>query len=102
MRAVVQRVLGSRVEVEGRVTGAIARGLLVSQFTLYGDCRHGRRPSFDEAESPDRASELYHRFAAYLSRAGFTPREGVFGAYMQVHIQNDGPVTMILDSQKVF
>jgi D-tyrosyl-tRNA(Tyr) deacylase len=75
--------------------------LLVSQFTLYGDCRHGRRPSFDEAEAPGRASEVYRRFAEHLRDAGFPPREGIFGADMQVHIQNDGPVTIILDSQKV-
>jgi D-tyrosyl-tRNA(Tyr) deacylase len=76
--------------------------LLVSQFTLYGDCRRGRRPSFDEAEAPGEAAEVYREFARYLAGAGFPPKEGVFGASMLVHVENDGPVTMLLDSEKRF
>ncbi|HVR72906.1 MAG TPA: D-aminoacyl-tRNA deacylase [Planctomycetota bacterium] len=72
--------------------------LLVSQFTLYGDCRRGRRPSFDAAEAPERAEEIYRRFAAHLSSRGFPPQEGVFRASMMVHLQNDGPVTLLLDA----
>ena len=76
--------------------------LLVSQFTLYGDCRSGRRPSFDRAESPREAERLYRRFAAYLADNGFPPKEGVFGAAMLVAIENDGPVTLLLDSEREF
>lgn len=76
--------------------------LLVSQFTLYGDCRRGRRPSFDAAEEPARANELYRRFAASLASAGFPPQEGEFGATMAVHLENDGPVTILLDSERAF
>ena len=76
--------------------------LLVSQFTLYGDCRQGRRPSFDEAEEPAAAEDVYRRFAAYLAGSGFPPKEGVFGASMVVRLENDGPVTILLDSEKGF
>jgi D-tyrosyl-tRNA(Tyr) deacylase len=76
--------------------------LLVSQFTLYGDCRRGRRPSFDEAEGPERALEVYRGFASYLSDRGFPPQEGVFGASMLVEIENEGPVTVLLDSERQF
>ncbi|HZN57552.1 MAG TPA: D-aminoacyl-tRNA deacylase [Planctomycetota bacterium] len=76
--------------------------LLVSQFTLYGDARKGRRPSFDEAEAPERAREVYRQFAAYLTERGFPPREGVFGASMLVSLENDGPVTILLDSERGF
>ncbi len=76
--------------------------LLVSQFTLYGDCRRGRRPSFDEAEVPERAQEVYRRFAEKLTSLGFKPEEGVFGASMVVELENDGPVTILLDSEKKF
>ena len=76
--------------------------LLVSQFTLYGDCRRGRRPSFDGAAAPRDAEPLYRRFAERLGSLGFTPREGVFGAAMKVSLVNDGPVTMLLDSERKF
>jgi D-tyrosyl-tRNA(Tyr) deacylase len=71
--------------------------LLVSQFTLYADCRKGRRPSFEEAESPELAAALYRRFALALTALGFPPREGVFGAHMVVTLENDGPVTVMLE-----
>jgi D-tyrosyl-tRNA(Tyr) deacylase len=76
--------------------------LLVSQFTLYGDCRKGRRPSFDRAESPGPAEEAYREFAQYLADQGHPPSEGVFGASMLVRLENDGPVTLLLDSEKEF
>jgi len=76
--------------------------LLISQFTLYGDCRKGRRPSFDEAETPERAQEVYRRFVEHLSGRGFRPQEGIFGAMMIVSLENDGPVTILLDSEKSF
>ncbi len=81
------------------VGGAI---LLVSQFTLYGDCRRGRRPSFDQAAAPAAAEALYRSFAARLKDRGFPPQEGVFGAMMQVSLVNDGPVTVLLDSERKF
>jgi D-tyrosyl-tRNA(Tyr) deacylase len=76
--------------------------LLISQFTLYGDCRRGRRPSFDQAEAPERAAAVYRAFADYLTARGYPPREGVFGARMLVRVENEGPVTILLDSEKAF
>lgn len=71
--------------------------LVVSQFTLAGDCSRGRRPGFDRAAPPERAEALYRRFVAAVSKSGVTVREGKFGATMRVDIQNDGPVTFILE-----
>jgi D-aminoacyl-tRNA deacylase len=145
MRIVIQRVKQARVEVEGRVTGAIGTGLLVllgiaktdsekeadylvdkligmrifpdedgkmnrnireagggllvvSQFTLYGDCRKGRRPSFDLAAGPREAARLYEYFVGRARRSGLPVETGVFQAMMQVHLVNDGPVTIICES----
>jgi len=149
MRAVIQRVLQAKVEVEGDVVGRIERGLLVylgvgkdddekdvefmadklanlrifadeagkmnrsvidvggavllvSNFTLHGDCRKGRRPGFDAAAAPEHAEELYEKVAARLAQQGVPVETGSFGAYMQVTSQNDGPVTFLLDSTKLF
>ena len=77
------------------VGGAI---LAVSQFTLYGDARGGRRPSFIGAAKPDLAVPLYEQFLAECERLGFPPQHGEFGAYMQVESVNDGPVTLIVDT----
>ena len=144
MRAVVQRVSGASVTVDGQVVGAIGRGLmilvgvthgdgeeqarwlankvaglrifeddegkmnrslleaggqaiLVSQFTLYADTRKGRRPSFTDAAPPEIARPLVERFAAMLRDLGVPTQTGEFGARMLVEIDNDGPVTILLE-----
>ncbi|MFO8006894.1 MAG: D-aminoacyl-tRNA deacylase [Candidatus Brocadiia bacterium] len=81
----------SVLDVEGSI-------LLVSQFTLYGDCRKGRRPSFTSAAPPERAENLYEAVARKLSQRGVPVSTGRFQAEMQVHLVNDGPVTLLLSS----
>ncbi|MBE0466374.1 MAG: D-tyrosyl-tRNA(Tyr) deacylase [Candidatus Desulforudis sp.] len=76
--------------------------LLVSQFTLYGDCRKGRRPGFSSAARPDRARELYGEVVRRLEALGVPVAEGRFQEHMRVEIINDGPVTLLLDSKKLF
>jgi D-tyrosyl-tRNA(Tyr) deacylase len=149
MRAVVQRVKGAKVDVEGRTVGEIGTGLLVflgvghsdsekdceylagkithlrifsdeqglmnrsilemgggilvvSQFTLWGDCLKGRRPSFTRAAPPEKARRLYEHFTGLIREKGLMVATGVFQEMMQVHLVNDGPVTMLLDSAKTF
>ncbi len=149
MRAIVQRVKSSQVEVEGVVVGQIGRGLnllvgiadtdteaeldwmarkcldlrlfpgtdtsadrweksvqeiggellVVSQFTLYGDCRKGRRPSFTRSAAPGPAQKLYEQFVEKLRQSGLRVETGKFGAMMQVSIENDGPVTLLLERE---
>ncbi len=74
--------------------------LVVSQFTLYGSCRHGRRPEFLAAARPELAEPLYERFVALCREKGFVVQTGVFGADMQVESVNDGPLTLILDTEQ--
>ncbi len=149
MRAVLQRVTRSSVEVEGSCVGRIGRGwlvllgvergdtdadaawiaekvlnlrafedeqgkmnrsavdigggvLVVSQFTLLGDCRGGRRPSFTAAADPAEAERLYLRCAELMAQSGLEVAKGVFRAMMNVELVNDGPVTLLLDSRKAF
>lgn len=149
MRAVVQRAIKGSVKVDGKLIGAIGRGLVVllgvergdnkeeavyladkvanlrifedaddkmnlsvrdvgggilsvSQFTLYGDCRKGRRPNFLAAAPPEEAQALYEVFNDKLTEAGLEIAKGCFGEHMIVEIINDGPVTMLLDSKKIF
>ncbi len=75
--------------------------LIVSQFTLYGDCKKGRRPSFTEAEEPAVSKPLYERLIHRLREQGVPVETGEFQAKMEVHLVNDGPVTLVLDSKKV-
>ncbi len=147
MRAVIQRVARAWVEVEGRRTGSIDRGLLillgvaegdteaeavkladktakmrlfpsdkghfdldvtevgggvlvVSQFTLHADTRKGRRPSFSKAARPETAEPLYEVFMAALREKGLVVESGEFGAMMAVNLVNDGPVTIIMDTDE--
>ncbi len=149
MRAVIQRVSSASVDVEGTISGAIERGLLVlvgvarddteadaqtiaskiaglrvfndetgamnlslaevggavlavSQFTLYGDARKGRRPSFIEAAAGPEAQPLFDRAVELMRREGLTVETGIFGATMRVSLVNEGPVTILLDSRKTF
>jgi D-tyrosyl-tRNA(Tyr) deacylase len=76
--------------------------LVVSQFTLLGDCRNGRRPSFIQAARPEKADELYNSFVQQLKKLGLNVATGQFQTDMLVEIANDGPVTVLLDSKKLF
>ena len=81
------------------VGGAV---LAISQFTLHGDCRKGRRPSFTEAAKPELAVPLYETFLGHLRAHRLPVETGEFGAHMEVHLVNDGPVTLLLDTKKIF
>jgi len=85
----------SLVDVKGSI-------LVVSQFTLHGDARKGRRPSFITAARPEKAVPLYEKFIQNMKDQGINTKTGKFGADMQVELVNDGPVTILLDSKKVF
>jgi D-tyrosyl-tRNA(Tyr) deacylase len=86
-----------------RTTSEVGGGVLVvSQFTLLGDCRKGRRPSFDQSAPPELAEKLYEELVAALAQAGLPVATGRFRAMMEVSLVNDGPVTLLLDSKKKF
>ncbi len=80
------------------IRGIGGEAIAVSQFTLYGDCRKGRRPSFTEAETPQRARALYRHFVTSLIKAGVPLQEGIFQELMEVTLVNDGPFTILLES----
>lgn len=107
-RYIADKILGLRVfrDDEGKLNRSVEEidgaVLLVSQFTLHGDCRKGRRPSFTAAARPEHAEPLYQHLAAVLREAGRRVETGVFGAHMDVRLCNDGPVTLLLDSRKQF
>ena len=105
---VAEKIAGMRIfnDAEGKfnrsvedVGGAV---LLISQFTLHGDCRRGRRPSFSNAARPEKAIPLYESVAGALRQRGMSVAMGRFGAHMEVRLLNDGPVTLLLDSRKAF
>ena len=102
-----QKALGLRIfeDENGKMNlGLDAIGgqvLVVSQFTLYGNCRKGRRPSFTEAADPALGEALYEQFLAECAALGYPPQHGQFGADMQVASVNDGPVTLILDTDQL-
>ncbi len=104
----VEKVLGLRIFEDDQekmnlsVQDTCGELLVVSQFTLYGDVRRGKRPSFDAAARPEEAKQLYEYFVAKVRAAGVRCETGVFQAMMEVELVNQGPVTILLDSEKAF
>jgi len=107
-RTTASKISGLRVfnDDDGQMNRSLLEAggsiLAVSQFTLYGDARKGRRPSFIDAAPGDSAQPLFERVVELLRRDGIAVETGVFGASMQVFLTNDGPVTILLDSRKTF
>lgn len=109
VESLAEKIVGLRVfdDAEGKMNLSIAdlpgyAVLVVSQFTLFGDCRKGRRPSYIEAAAPELAQPLYEAFVAAIQARGIGVATGRFRAMMQVHLVNDGPVTLLLDTKRAF
>ena len=106
-KKLADKILGLRIftDPDGKMNLGLAdiggEVLVISQFTLYGNCRKGRRPSFVEAAPPALGQELYLKFLDICRELGFDPQHGEFGADMQVESINDGPVTLILDTDQL-
>lgn len=104
----VEKIIGLRIfeDADSKMNMPLAdvngAMLVVSQFTLYGDTRRGRRPSFDDAAPPEKARELYEYFVEKVRAAGLRCETGLFQASMEVALVNQGPVTILLDSNKTF
>lgn len=104
----VDKIVGLRVfeDEEGKMNRSILEEkgeiLLVSQFTLYGDCRRGKRPSFSTAAPPQKAKALYDEAVRKIAASGVPVETGIFQADMKIDLVNDGPVTLLLDSEKTF
>jgi len=100
----LNKLLGLRIfpDADGKMNRSVVESggalLLISQFTLYGDCRKGRRPSFDRAAAPEMAQSLYEYFVESARKGPIPVQTGIFQATMEVHLINDGPVTILLDS----
>ncbi len=107
-RALAEKIVNLRIfdNEAGRMDQSVLEAggsvLCVSQFTLYGDCRKGRRPSYDRAAPPEAAQPLYESFVASLRAFGVKVETGQFQAMMEVELTNDGPVTLLLESDKLF
>jgi len=107
-KLMAEKIVNLRIfnDAEGKMNLSLleVRGALlaVSQFTLYGDARGGRRPSFTQAAPPEKGKELYEKFADAVAELGVQVEKGVFQAHMSVELVNDGPVTILLDSDKLF
>jgi D-tyrosyl-tRNA(Tyr) deacylase len=108
VRYIAEKTVGLRIfeDDEGKMNRSLLESggemLVVSQFTLLGTCRKGRRPSFIEAAEPRLAEQLYEQFVAEVERRGVRVATGTFRAHMDVMLVNDGPVTLLLDSRKAF
>lgn len=108
VRYLAEKVAGLRIfeDDDGKMNRSVedigGGVLVVSQFTLYGDCRKGRRPSFAKALEPRAAAALVDRFVALLRERGLAVATGEFGAMMKVALVNDGPVTLLIDSARAF
>lgn len=107
MKYIADKVTGLRIfsdaddKMNLSVTDVGGEILVISQFTLYGDCRKGRRPNFTASMEPKGAEEMYEKFIAYIKEQGINVEHGEFGADMKVSLLNDGPVTLMLDSSKI-
>ena len=106
-RFLAQKALGLRIfeDEAGKMNLGLdavnGQVLVVSQFTLYGNCRKGRRPSFTDAAGPELGNAMYEKFLSICQELGYPPQHGRFGADMKVESINDGPVTLILDTQQL-